>query len=161
MVDICGRPHIPVHICHCPLQWPDDTLADHCLWVVVLDALNLIVPLLKRHLSLPRSGSPLKVLILGVPILSPPTSMLRRQLTSTSAQGGLADCWTGSPGPHSLPLGRSLPCCPGWLSCHPQGSSDYHIVTHVGLQFPPSWLPLTGQPPACPIVRHHQSPRGP
>ena len=33
---------------------------DHCLWVDVLDALDLMVPLLKRHFGLPRSGIPPK-----------------------------------------------------------------------------------------------------
>ena len=60
--------------------------------------------------------SSLKVLILGVPILSPATSMLRRWLTFTSAWKGLVDCCMGLPGPHSLHIRRSLPCCPSHYS---------------------------------------------
>ena len=56
MINTNSGSHIPSHIYHCPLQESNDTLSDHCLWVVVLDALDLMVPLLERHLSLPRSG---------------------------------------------------------------------------------------------------------
>ena len=51
----CG-PHIPSPI-HCgPLQWLNDALSDHQLQIVILNTLDLMVQLLKRHLSLPRSG---------------------------------------------------------------------------------------------------------
>ena len=56
MGNASGGPYVPGLVCHCPLYWPDDTLLDHCLQVVILDMLDLVVPLLKRHLSLPRSG---------------------------------------------------------------------------------------------------------
>ena len=47
MVSASGGLHIPSHI-HCiPLQQPDNTFQNHCLRVVVLDALDRVVPLLK------------------------------------------------------------------------------------------------------------------
>ena len=50
----CG-PHILSHICCSPFNnWM--ILSDHCLWIVVLNALGLVVPLLKRHFGLSRSG---------------------------------------------------------------------------------------------------------
>ena len=48
--------HILSHI-HCsPFQWSNDTLSHYCLCIVILNTLDLMVPLLKRHFSLSRSG---------------------------------------------------------------------------------------------------------
>ena len=56
MVDASSASHVPGHICCCPLQQSNDTLSDHCLQVVLLDTLDLMIPLLERHFSLPRGG---------------------------------------------------------------------------------------------------------
>ena len=56
MADASSGSLMPGHIHCCPFQQSDDTLSDHCFWVAVFDALDLVTPLLKRHLSLPRSG---------------------------------------------------------------------------------------------------------
>ena len=136
MINTSSGSHVPGHICCCPLQESNDALLDHCLWVVVLDVLDLMVPLLKRHFALPRSGITNKDVNSGDTILSPAASMLRRQPTSALAQGGPADCCVGLPGPS---LGRSLPCHPLWPCCHPQGPSDCPRATPVGVQP----LPLT------------------
>ena len=68
------------------------------------DILDLMVPLLKGQLSLPTSGITTKCIDLGVPNLSPAdVSILRRQPTSSSAQGGPAGYCPGSLGPHPIP----------------------------------------------------------
>ena len=56
MVNISSWSHIAGHICCFPLQWSHDTFSDDCLWVVVFDTLDLMVPLLERHFGPPRSG---------------------------------------------------------------------------------------------------------
>ena len=76
---------------------------------------------LKDTSVFPGVASPLKVLILRVPILSPAASMLRRLLTSTLARWGLASYCVGSFGPHSLHLWGPLPHHPCWLHCCSQG----------------------------------------
>ena len=42
------------HVCHGSFQGPHDTLSDHRLWVVVLNTLHLVAPLLIRHLGFAR-----------------------------------------------------------------------------------------------------------
>ena len=54
MVNASSGSYVPRHIC--PLQQSNDTLLDHCLWVVILDPLDLVIPLLERHFSLNRRG---------------------------------------------------------------------------------------------------------
>ena len=68
-----------------------------------------MIPLLKNTWVFPGVASPLKVLILGVPILSLATGMLRRWLISASAQGGPAGCWAGSPGLLPSPMEGHFP----------------------------------------------------
>ena len=85
MVDNSGGSHIPSHICHRLLQLPDITFLNYCLQVVVLDAPDFLVPLLKRYLSLSRSGITIEGIDVGVPILRLAVSMLKSQLTSTAA----------------------------------------------------------------------------
>ena len=133
MGNASGGPHVPSHI-HCsPLEWADNTLLDHCLWVVIFDVLDLWYHCLKDTSVCQGVGSPLKVLILGVPILSPAMSMLRRQLTSTSAQVGLEGHCVGLVYLHPFPLWGPLPCHPCQLHCHPQGASDFPGATCVGV----------------------------
>ena len=55
MVNVSGGPHIPSHICQGPIQQPDNYW-NHHLWEVVLDAPDIIVPLLERYIGLSRSG---------------------------------------------------------------------------------------------------------
>ena len=62
-----SRAHVLSHICCCLFERPHDTLSTHQLWVVVLYAMNLMVPLLKDTSVLPGVMLPLKVLIFGVP----------------------------------------------------------------------------------------------
>ena len=48
MVNTSGGPHIPSHI-HCdPFQQVDNTFPNDCLQLVVLDAPDLVVPLLEK-----------------------------------------------------------------------------------------------------------------
>ena len=56
MMNTSNRPHILGHV-HCShLQWLNDALPYHYLWVVILDTLDLMVLLLKRHFGLSRNG---------------------------------------------------------------------------------------------------------
>ena len=47
-----SRAHILGHIHHCPFKRLYYTFLDHWLTIMIFDALNLVVPLLKWHLSL-------------------------------------------------------------------------------------------------------------
>ena len=76
----------------------------NCPWVVILDPLDHVVPLLKRHLSLSRSGLTTEGVNSRAAYLQPVASMLRRQLTSASAQGGPEGHCVGSLCLHPLPL---------------------------------------------------------
>ena len=51
-----SRAHIPSHICHCPFERPHYTFSNHWLWVVILYALNIMVPLLKWYLCFTRGN---------------------------------------------------------------------------------------------------------
>ena len=72
MINASNRPHILGHVYHGLLQLPNDTLLCQCLWVVVLDVLDL-----KNTLVYPEMASQLRVLMHRVPILSPFLSILR------------------------------------------------------------------------------------
>ena len=56
MVNASNGPHIPSHICHSSLEWLDNTFQNDCIWVVVLDTPELMVPLLEKYRGLSRSG---------------------------------------------------------------------------------------------------------
>ena len=60
---ICSMLGIGQIYCHDPLQQLNEALSDHCLWVVILNALDLMVPLLERHLGFLGVALSLKVLI--------------------------------------------------------------------------------------------------
>ena len=51
-----SRAHILSHICHCPFERPHYAFWNHQLWVVILYALNLMVPLFKRYLCFTRGN---------------------------------------------------------------------------------------------------------
>ena len=127
-------------------------LLDYCLWVVILDHWTLWYHCSKDTSVFPGVESPLRELILGVPILSLAVSMLRSWLTSASAKGGLVGHCAGSPYLHPLPIWGPLSCHPCQLHSHPQGPSDCPGVTHVGCcPLPSSHL----HPPVLPTVGHH------
>ena len=88
MGNASGVYHVPSHICHSPLQWLDDTFLEHCLWVVILDAHDLMEPLLKRYLSLSRSGITTEGIVSGGAQPQHAMNMLRSWLTFASAWGG-------------------------------------------------------------------------
>ena len=160
MVDTGNRPHIPNHICCCPFNDLMILSQTNASGYWSLACWTSWYHCLKNTLVFPGVASPLKVLILGVPILSPAVSVLRRWPTFALAQGGLADCCMGSPGPHPSFSEGHFPVIHVGYPTTPRDPQDCPRVTHVGSP-PTSWLPLTGHPPVPLVVIHHQGPGGP
>ena len=122
MVNANGGPHIPGHICCCPLQGPDDALLDHCLWVVVLDALDLMVPLLKRHFGLPSSGITINDVYSGGSHPQPSCKHSEEVANISISPRGTCRLLCGLTMFPSLPLRRPLPHHPCQLPHCPKGS---------------------------------------
>ena len=92
-------------------------------WIVVLDTLHLMAPLLsKTPQVLPGAMSPLKVLILGVPICRPKVRAVMSCRISGPASAGQGDCCDGPEG--------TLP---------PAGECGTGVVCLSGPHLPPSW----------------------
>ena len=88
-----------------------------------------MVPLLERHFSLPMSDITTK----GVNSEGnhPQPSYKHAEEVADICISLRETCrlLQGSPGPHPLPLGRSLPCHPFWPCCYLQGPSGHTWVT--------------------------------
>ena len=140
MANASGGSRVPGHIHHCPLQWLDDTLPDHCHLVVVPDALDLVVPLLDRHLGLCRRGLTTKGVNSGVPISAQPQP-----------------CWGGSWHLHHL-KGAFRSLHEPAVSPSPPSSECHFPVVHAGFTTVPRYPQIAlGQPMwAChPIPSSH------
>ena len=116
-----------------------------------------MVPLLKRHLSLPRSGITTKGINSGG---------AHPQSNCEHAENAFNICicprrtcrplsrLTWSPSPLWCPF----PYHPCQLHNHHQGPSDWPRVTCVEVPSHPSWLSPFGEPLVPPVVGHHQCP---
>ena len=116
---------------------------------------------LKDTSVFPGVASPLKVLILGVPILSLAVSMLGRQLTSTSAQGGLVGHYVGLLGPHLLTPLRSTSLSSMSVSFLPPGTLRLPRGDLCWGCFPSLIAISIWRTCSAPLVDHHWGPRHP
>ena len=119
---------------------------------MVLDAQNLVIPLVERYFSLFLGW--LKVLIWGVAILSPAVSMLRSWLTSKSELRGAYRPWcrlTIPPPP--LPSGIYFPVISYGFTATPRNPWISLEWPSRGL-LPPSGPFWFGEPLALPVIDH-------
>ena len=98
----------------------NDTLLDHCLWVVVLDALDLMIPLLQWHFSLPGSGIATKGVNSRSTHPQPGCEHAEEAVDICVSPSGTCRLLGGLAWSPSLPHGRSLPFHPLQLCCCPR-----------------------------------------
>ena len=146
MGNASGGPHVPSHI-------------HHCLCVVILDGLDLMVPLLKRHLGLSRKGITTEGVDSGGAHPQPICKHAEEVADISISLRGTCEPLCGLTISPSTPPLRSTYLSSMLASLLPPWTLRLSQGNPCGDAIPS--LSLYGDPLELPIVGHHQGPRHP
>ena len=136
----------------------DNTLPDHHLWVVVFDALDPMIPLLKRYLGLSRGGITTEGIDTGSTHPHPSPDYAEESANIHIELRGLTGHDMGLPYLYPLSLLESNFSSSVTASPLPKGPLDFPRVIPEGVHPPPSRPYQFGEPLVLPTADHCQGP---